>query len=142
MKSKVAKGSSVLKRKVANSNTTQRSLISALSGLLFFGAWAFAVNYSHGTYEAVKSACVQGTYSFTVTLVNSLLMEFLFRKVMPKPYRFWGTIILTSIIVCGFSWLVNTLAATPEIWLTILPGCIISSVFAYGYVFTLHKTGH
>lgn len=123
----------------ASASAWQRSLFSALSGLLFFGLWAFWVNYDFGWAAASKAALTQGGYSFTVTLSNTYLIEMLFRSISAPKLRFMGTVVMTSILICSLSWLINYLSGTPNIIMTILPGCFISTFYAFIYTVGLAK---
>ena len=116
----------------------QRSLLSALTGFVFYGTWAFWVNSPHGVAAGVKAACVQGSYSFSLTLVMTLLVE--------SNYRLWsrffrGQILIQSstvIVTCGImfstSWIINAMAGTPEIFKTVILGYVIGGIYCFVYV--------
>lgn len=116
-----------------------RSVVSALLGFLAYGGWAFYVNYMHGLEAATKAAFTQGSYSFTVTLVMTLLMEYLFRLLSHPTLRFFATFFGTCAILYSTSWGVNALAGTPEIFMTILPGIIIGTIYTFGYTLSLAR---
>lgn len=123
-------------------NPLQRSLISALAGFVFYGTWAFYVNSGHGNTMATRAFFTQGMNSFFITLVMSLGMERLYACLSGPQLRFWGTVVCSSVGVCCFSWSVNYLAGTPEIAMTILPGCVISAVYAFSYTAGLRRARH
>ena len=119
-------------------NYLQRSLLSALAGLLGYGVWAYLVNSPHGTTAAFKAACVQGSYSFILTFVMTLLIEVfyqLFARASRSPRL---TSFATIISVCGIiyttSWWINVLAATPEIFDTVILGYVVGGIYTIGYV--------
>lgn len=121
----------------------QRSLLPSLAGFLFYGTWAFAMNIMHGLPIAARSATVQGTYSFFITLGMTLMIEAmfrLFRRVLPS---IWLASVLTIIFSCTpvfiGSWLVNVAAGTPEIFRTVILGYVIGLFFSTTYVIGLQK---
>lgn len=120
----------------ANNGVT-RSIVSGLFGFAAYGGWAFYVNYAHGLDAAAKAAFTQGSYSFTVTLVMTLLMEYLFRLLANPMLRFCATFFGTCALLYSTSWGVNVLAGTPEIFMTILPGIIIGTVYTFIYTLSL-----
>ena len=121
----------------------QRSILPSLAGFLFYGSWAFAVNIMHGLPVAMKSAAVQGTYSFFITLGMTLMIEAMFRFFRSLLPSVWLVSAITVIFSCApvfiGSWLVNVAAGTPEIFKTVLLGYVIGLFFSTTYVIGLHK---
>lgn len=120
-------------------NGLTRSIVSGLFGFLAYGGWAFFVNYDHGLHAATKAAFTQGSYSFAVTLVMTLFMEYLFRLLANPTLRFCVTFFGTCAVLYSTSWGVNALAGTPEIFMTILPGIIIGTAYTFGYTLSLTR---
>ena len=118
-------------------NSLTRSIVSGVAGFVVYGGWAFYANYDHGVDAAMKAAFTQGCYSFTVTLVMTLLMEALFRLLANPTLRFCVTFFGTCAVLYSTSWGVNVLAGTPEIFMTILPGVIIGTAYTLGYTLSL-----
>ena len=129
--------------RIAALSPFQRSIASATAAFLFYGGWAFLVNSMHGSMIALKAACVQGGYSFTLTFVMTVLVEGLFRVVSKLSVSAalvnWATIVLTCVIVFTTSWMVNVVAGTPEIFKTVVLGYIIGGIYTVTYVFGLAK---
>lgn len=121
-----------------NSGLT-RSIVSGLFGFAAYGGWAFYANDTHGLDAAMKAAFTQGSYSFTVTLVMTLLIEYLFRLPSNRTLRFCVTFFGTCAILYSSSWGVNALAGTPEIFMTILPGIVIGTVYTFVYTLSLGR---
>ena len=116
----------------------QRSLVAALAGFVFYGAWAFWVNHAHGNMLALKAACVQGSYSFMLTLTMTLVLEGIFRFM---SYFFswrwlidWTTISISCAIIFSGSWIVNVMAGTPEIFKTVVLGYVVGGLYCTVYV--------
>ncbi len=130
--------SNMFKSKVLQ-NAAIRILVPPMMGLLFYGSWAFWVNSDHGQMAAFKAACTQGGYSFTITLVLALLIEWLFKILKPVKFRFFWVGIVSCSLLYATSWGVNALTGTPNILLTILPGATVSTVYTIVYIATLKK---
>lgn len=124
-------------------NPIQRSLISAAAGFVFYGAWAFWVNAVHGSMVALRAACVQGGYSFVLTLCMTVLLEGMFRfnsRVFNRRHIInWSTIILCCAVIFSGSWAVNAVAGTPEIFQTVILGYVVGGIYSASYVFSLAR---
>ena len=119
----------------------QRSFFSALAGLLGYGVWAYLVNSQHGATTAFKAACVQGSYSFILTFVMTLLIEMLYKLFawasrLERLTRV-GTIVSVCAIIYTTSWWINVLAGTPEIFDTVILGYVVGGIYTIGYVQSL-----
>jgi len=128
-------------------NKKRRIWLPPIAGFLFYGAWAFFINFPHGVESAIAAALTQGGYSFTITLVLALVIEFLFLRL--------GTLSATAsipgawrnvwVFIVGFSLLlftsvgINVLTGTPEVLWTVLPGLTISAVYTVLYILALNK---
>jgi len=118
---------------------TLRGLLAATAGFIVYGGWAFFINYDHGLTAALIAGATQGSYSFTLTLSLSFLMEWLFQLSDQPRLRFSLTFITPCLLIYCTSWGVNVLTSTPEIFLTILPGATISTLYTLTYTLTLFK---
>lgn len=112
-----------------------RSLAPAIGGFLAYGTWAFFCNLNHGQAMGVQSGLVQGSLSFTITLVSNFVMESIYRFCQNR----FLAIIMTSLLIIGTSYSVNWLVGTPEILMTIAPGSIFGTIYVFTYVSALHK---
>ncbi|MBL4673793.1 MAG: hypothetical protein JKX81_16155 [Arenicella sp.] len=121
----------------------QRSLISSVAGFLFYGVWAFLVNITHGPQAAIKAACVQGAYSFLVTLGMTLMLEAMYRSLLKLTGFYWFSSFVTVIICCALvftgSWTLTVAAGTPEVFETVILGYFIGAMYSSSYVFGLLK---
>lgn len=116
-----------------------RSLLAATAGFIVYGGWAFFINYGYGLSAAFKAGATQGSYSFTLTLSLSFLMEWLFQLSSQPRLQFSLAFITPCLLIYCTSWGVNVLTGTPEILLTILPGATISTLYTLSYTLTLFK---
>lgn len=124
-------------------NFLQRSFLSAVAGLLGYGLWAYLVNSPHGVAAAFKAACVQGSYSFILTFVMTILIELLYR-LFARVSDSQRLIRLASIVsVCSIiyttSWWVNVMAGTPEVFNTVILGYVVGGIYTVGYVQSLSR---
>ncbi|MFT6388239.1 MAG: hypothetical protein ACJAUP_001617 [Cellvibrionaceae bacterium] len=133
MKKKSKAGSRILQ------NAALRILVPPLAGLLFYGGWAFLINAEFGPSVAFRAAATQGGYSFTITLLLALMIEWLFTSFKALPGRQWWAGSIACILLYSTSWGVNAITGTPNILLTILPGAAVSTVYTVIYVLTLIK---
>lgn len=124
-------------------NPLQRSIISAFAGLIVYGGWAYMVNFMHGIPAAVKAACVQGGYSFTLTFIMTMLIELLYRVASrisrSEIVTNTMTIVSTCAVIFSTSWWVNVMAGTPEIFNTVILGYVVGGVYTAYYVLSLSK---
>lgn len=111
-----------------------RSFISALTGLVFYGGWAYFVHYDFGHIVAIKAFCTQGLVSFSITLVLTQSMELLYKRFHSPVVAYWCTAIIISLLVVLFSYTINVIVGTPKVFMTILPGSIISTMYSFSYV--------
>ena len=124
-------------------NKTLRLWLPPIAGFLFYGTWAFFINFSHGWDSAITAAVTQGGYSFTITLVLALVIEFLFQRLSNMSITaLWRNV---WVFIVGFSLLlftsvgINLLTGTPEVVWTVLPGLTVSAVYTVMYILTLNK---
>lgn len=106
---------------------------SALA-LLLYGSIAFFANYAYGLQEALVAAAIQGSLSFTITTFFIQLILFLlshFRKLIAACM---ATIIVSSITV-----IVHLINQTPGLLMTVLPPCLLGTIFAFYYVYSVQK---
>ena len=122
----------------------QRSVISALCGFFFYGSWGVLVNWEHGVMAATKAGCVQGSYSFILTLFMTMLIEGVFKlnsKVFNKIHTInWSTIIVCCAAIFSVSWGVNSAAGTPEILRTVILGYVFGGIYCITYVYSLARS--
>ena len=109
---------------------TARSLIPAVVGFLGYGGWGYLCNMGHGWAMGLQSGLVQGSLSFTITLVFNAVMEFVYGALGNRVWSIIAT--LASLVLVSFT--LTTLAGTPEVIATIAPGSMIGSFYIYSYI--------
>jgi len=119
----------------------KRSLVNALIGFLVYGGWGVLVNLMHGQDPAIKAGLVQGSYSFVLTFIMTMLMEsvfgYLYNLSKHDILSASGTVVLTCGLVFSGSWFVNYLADTPEIFNTVILGYVLGGLYSLFYVVVL-----
>ena len=115
-----------------------RSVASAIAGMLVYGGWAVYANFDHGLAIAQRSGFVQGSYSFVLTFLMTLVTESLFAKIAPR-YRMALTTVLVSVILFTSAYSIHMLVGTPEILMTIFPGFVIGTAYTLVYVIGLTR---
>ena len=111
----------------------------AVAGFVGYGSWAGYANAAHGLDIALRSAVVQGGYSFVLTLSTTILMQRLYQSLANVPHRGLMVTLITCSALLSTAYGINWLAGTPEIWMTILPGFAFGSVFTAFYIKGLSK---
>lgn len=114
-----------------------RSLLSALIGFFAYGAWAYWINIPAGSMIALKAAVAQGAFSFAMTLLLNIFMEYSYRKLSYSMRSKIAACLVTAITCCLLyimSFSLHVVAETPMILFTILPGAIISTVYSIVYM--------
>ncbi|MGS2718501.1 hypothetical protein ACVBE9_10035 [Eionea flava] len=124
-------------------NKTLRLWLPPIAGFLAYGGWALFINFSHGWYSAAVAGLTQGSYSFTVTLLLAIVIEYLFSALnRTNIHTYWRNI---SVFITGFSLLVvtsvgvNVITGTPEVLWTVLPGLSVSAVYTVVYILALGR---
>lgn len=116
-----------------------RSLLAGVAGFVAYGSWAVYANWAHGETIALRSGLVQGSYSFVLTWVMTLVTEWLFTALADVAYKvpLLMAIICTTLFATAYA--INYAAGTPEILMTILPGFMIGSIYTLVYVLGLRR---
>lgn len=107
-----------------------RTLVPPVAGFLGYGSWGVLCNLAHGWEMGLRAGLVQGSLSFTITLVFNEGMEFIYKRLKNKL----ASILITCTGFISVSYMVNTLAGTPEVLATIAPGAVIGSVYVISYI--------
>lgn len=120
-------------------NPKIRLFVPPISGFLFYGSWAVWVNHSHGWGDAITAGLTQGSYSFSITLVLAIVVEYLFQHLAHIPLRSLWVFLVAALLLATTSFGVNYLTGTPEIIWTVLPGLMVSLTYTVIYIFALNK---
>jgi len=115
--------------------------VFAVAAFTGYGSWAVYSNVMDGSEASMiiawRAGFIQGVYSAILTLANMLMLEFSYRRFFsgyaPRPARLYA---VASVMFAQYFLIVpiHVINGTPNIFLTLLPGIIIGSVFSYVYV--------
>lgn len=118
------------------------TLFSATVAFLFWGGWAFYVNYTSaaiGNASPLLSGLTQGIGSFTITLIMVHVVGCLYFRIPGHPARLF----LPTVITIGSSGLVLALShlviGTKSILATIIPSLSVGVVFNLLITFKLWR---
>jgi hypothetical protein len=120
-------------------NKKIRLWVPPLAGFLFYGAWAGFINAAHGWENAITAGLTQGSYSFSITLVLAIVVEWLFVRLAGTPLRSFWVFLAGFLLLSSTSVSANLLTGTPEIVWTVLPGLTVSLVYTVIYIIALNK---
>ncbi len=133
-------------------NTAIKLVITALA-FFGYGGWALYCNWSSDLSMqniAWRAACIQGTYAGGLTLANVYILEWLLIKIKQKfsaispshvieKSQLWLTVIIGLLVQYSIIIPIHLLNQTPNIFLTLLPGLIIGTIFNYIYLVNFNK---
>ncbi len=119
-----------------------RVLGSAFSAAAMWGSWAYIINVLHTNLpdvhmRAIKAGVGQAFSSFSMTVIGSLLLEFMFIKLFYSRYRNIITVLTVSSISLATMIFIHTLANTPRLILTVMPIYAVVLFYCSAYVKTL-----
>jgi len=109
-------------------------LLTAVGGFFGYGIWAAIVNFEYGILVSSKVALTQGAISFILTLSVNLLIERVYTMILPIKNRKLITVLTASASLVLISFVINLLANTPNIFITILPGAVFGTFYVYSYL--------
>ena len=109
--------------------------MNATVAFFIYGTWAYGAN----DVGAEISAVTQGSMSFAITVILATYLEIVHRlsknlKQLAAYVAIWFAVIM------GTQALIHYAVGTERIFLTLLPGMIIGTVYMVGYLLQLHKT--
>ncbi len=113
--------------------------ISAWSGFIAWGGWAFYINYSPSTNSGLLSGLTQGTFSFIMTFVLVKLVTYLFNTIRHVKFKLIMPTIITVSLTSSFIINIHILVGTPNILFTVLPAITIAIAFCLLTTFKLNK---
>jgi hypothetical protein len=120
-------------------NKKIRLWVPPITGFLFYGAWASFINTAHGWENALAAGLTQGSYSFLITLVLAIVVEWLFVRLAGTSLRSFWVFLAGFLLLSSSSVSANLLTGTPEILWTVLPGLTVSLVYTIIYIIALNK---
>lgn len=109
--------------------TLLKPRIAAILAFLAYGTWAAICNLSYGLSSAAQAFAVQGSYALLSTLLLGTLacalLSFFGKSALAALLSFAGCLLFMVLI----PWALHSLAGTPEILLSMIPGLIWGSLY-------------
>lgn len=112
----------------------KKIVMNAIAAFFIYGAWAYGAN----NVGAVKSAMAQGSMSFANTLVLALYLEVVHR-IASGLKQLIAYVFALFLSVVGIQVLIHYTVGTQNIFLTILPGMIIGTIYIVSYLYHLKR---
>jgi len=112
----------------------KKLFISGIGAFVIYALWAYYSNEG----SAVRSAFMQGSMSFFMTIFLAIMLEFIYKKASAAI----SAIIFALLLI----WSIMTLQAivhyvigTDNIFMTILPGLLLGTVYVIVYLVDLDR---
>jgi len=112
----------------------RKILMNATVAFFIYGTWAYAAN----TIGAEKSAVAQGSMSFINTFILAMYLEIIHR-ISKNFMQLVLYVCACFAVIVGGQAMIHNMVGTQHIFLTLLPGMIIGTVYMVGYLLQLHK---
>ncbi|QOR62689.1 hypothetical protein ACM66Z_04280 [Sulfurovum sp. ST-21] len=112
----------------------KKIVMNAIAAFFIYGTWAYGAN----DVGAVKSAMAQGSMSFANTLVLALYLEVVHR-IASGLKQLIAYVFALFLSVVGIQVLIHYTVGTQNIFLTILPGMIIGTIYIVSYLYHLKR---
>lgn len=112
----------------------KKIVMNAIAAFFIYGAWAYGAN----NVGAVKSAMAQGSMSFANMLVLALYLEVVYR-IASGLKQLIAYVFALFLSVAGIQVLIHYTVGTQNIFLTILPGMIIGTIYIVSYLYHLKR---
>jgi len=118
----------------------RESVVMGLAAMLFFILWGLLVNWQYGMGARLQVGFTQGAISLVSTLFSAELIRWLVIKNREVRGRVLIAGLMGWLIIYSLIALAHTIAGTPEVWATILPGLIIGIFFSFGYAYRISES--
>jgi hypothetical protein len=116
----------------------RRVVLSAVMGLVVFGAWAYVVNF-HDPERRLTSALSQGIFSFTFSLIVMSITEATFAGMAGKRWQVLVSIAVPVATSVSCAAAIHLAAHTPSIVLTLLGPALVGTAYQTAYVLNLRR---
>lgn len=121
-------------------NKTQLSaLLAATAAAIIYGGWAIYANFEHGAHAWGMAGIVQATYAFVSTLTITHIAHWAFLRTGGGSRGITTGFVASFIVMAAIPITVHTIAMTPDILQTILPGLIWGSLYLLGFLIASDK---
>lgn len=124
---------------MAPANRSLIPYLNALAAMLVYGAWAIFANFEHGRSAWLMAGVIQGIYAFGSTLTVTVVARWAYLRAGAKLRGILCGFGLSFLVMLIIPVAVHSIAGTPNILQTILPGLIWGSGYLIGYLLLTEK---
>lgn len=110
-----------------------------LLAFLVQGGWTLFVNFSAGTFDALRSACAQGAASAVSTYIMTVIMLWTFRKISYDTLALVSSILASSGLMLAALITLHTFMGTAHIFATLTLPFAVIMLYAILYSLRLYK---
>jgi hypothetical protein len=113
--------------------------LAAVAAAIVYGGWAIYANYEHGAHAWTMAGIVQASYAFISTLTITHIAHWAFLRTGGGSRGITTGFVASFIVMAAIPITVHTIAMTPDILQTILPGLIWGSLYLLGFLIASDK---
>ncbi|MDA7506461.1 hypothetical protein N9932_00760 [bacterium] len=111
------------------------SLWMGLLAMVAFILWGLWVNWDYGLGSRIQVAVTQGVVSLVSTIFSAELIVWLEKRFQNLKWPIMATGTVSWLVFYSLIWAAHSLAGTPELLATMLPGMITGVFFCFGYAY-------
>ena len=112
----------------------KKLLINGIGAFVIYAVWAYFANDG----SAVRSAFMQGSMSFLMTIFLAIMLEFIYKKATSAISAIIFALLLIWSIM-ALQAIVHYFIGTDNIFMTILPGLVLGTVYVVVYLLDLNR---
>lgn len=109
-------------------------LLNATAALLGYGAWAVYANFEHGQEAWLMAGIVQGVYAFISTLSITIVAKRIYATCGRGKMGIFAGFTASFPVMLAIPFSVHSVAGTPDILETILPGLVWGAIYLLGFL--------
>ncbi|MEJ6730404.1 MAG: hypothetical protein QNK83_14690 [Akkermansiaceae bacterium] len=117
----------------------QDSIWMGLFAMVAFILWGLWVNWEHGLGSRIQVAVTQGVVSLVSTIFSAELIVWLEKRFQNLKWPIMATGTVSWLVFYTLIWAAHSLAGTPELLATMLPGMITGIFFCFGYAYRVAR---
>ena len=102
--------------------------------MLVYGGWAIFANFEHGRSAWLMAGIIQGIYAFGSTLAITVVAYWAYIRIGSGIQGILCSFGLSFLVMLSIPVSIHTVAGTPDILQTILPGLIWGSGYLIAYL--------
>lgn len=105
----------------------------SVNAALWYGAWAYYANRTHGWKEATQASLTQAVVSLTITFLVTMTIELVSQCYQSNVLAIALSAGSAIVLVGAYTVTFHTLLGTPEVLATIAPVFLMGSIYCISY---------